>query len=96
MGEVILVTGAAGYIGSHAAQSLRAAGFEVLALDDLSEGHRAALRGTPLREGSLLDRPFLQSVFADQKIRAVMHFAARCYVPESMVDPGRYYDANVV
>jgi len=95
MGAVILVTGGAGYVGSHAVLALRSAGHEVLVADDLSEGHRPALLGAPLRQGSLLDETFLSSLFASARIDGVMHFAARCYVGESVRDPGRYYELNV-
>ncbi len=95
MDSVILVTGGAGYIGSHTVQALRDRGRKVLVLDDLSEGHREALRGTPLAEGSMLDVDFVDRVFAENKIEAVFHFAARCYVGESVTDPGLYYHFNV-
>jgi UDP-glucose-4-epimerase GalE len=95
MGEVILVSGGAGYIGAHTVLALQEAGFEVLVLDDFSEGHRAALRGTPYARGSLLDRQFVQDLFARHAIAGVVHFAARCYVGESVERPGRYYENNV-
>ena len=96
MGEVILVTGGAGYIGSHTLLALRERGREVLALDDLSEGHAGALRGAPLARGSLLDAAFVESVFEEHEIGAVLHFAARCYVGESVKNPTLYYRANVL
>ncbi len=96
MERVILVTGGAGYIGAHTVRALRERGREVLVLDDLSEGHRAALNGAPLAEGSLLDPGFLKDVFAAQPVEAVMHFAARCYVGESVEHPGLYYRSNVL
>jgi UDP-glucose-4-epimerase GalE len=96
MGSVILVTGGAGYIGSHTVLALRERGRDVLVLDDLSEGHAEALRGAALARGSLLDREFVQQTFAAHRIGAVFHFAARCYVGESVTDPGTYYRANVV
>lgn len=95
MGEVILVTGGAGYIGSHTVLALRDARLPVLVLDDLVEGHRGALLGAPIVQGSLLDADFLAEVFAGHRIAAVVHFAARCYVGESVRDPGRYYENNV-
>ena len=95
MGDVILVSGGAGYIGAHTVLALQEAGFEVLVLDDFSEGHRAALRGTPYARGSLLDRQFVQDLFARHTIAGVVHFAARCYVAESVERPGRYYENNV-
>ena len=92
---MILVTGGAGYIGSHSLRALKERGRGVLVLDDMSEGHRPALQGAPLVEGSLLDQAFLARVFEDHAVEAVLHFAARCYVGESMSDPGRYYRINV-
>jgi UDP-glucose-4-epimerase GalE len=96
MGEVILVSGGAGYIGCHTVLALQAAGHEVLVLDDFSEGHLAALCGTDYVRGSLLDRQLLKDVFSRQTIAGVVHFAARTYVGESVERPGRYYENNVV
>ncbi|MHC5063891.1 MAG: UDP-glucose 4-epimerase GalE [Planctomycetota bacterium] len=93
---MILVTGGAGYIGSHTVKMLRARGRKVLVLDDLSEGHRAALLGAELAEGSMLDRAFLGDLFSSRDIAAVFHFAARCYVGESVTDPGKYYRFNAI
>jgi UDP-glucose-4-epimerase GalE len=93
--HMILVVGGAGYIGSHTVLALRAHGHEVLVFDDLSEGHAAALGGAPLVRGNLQDRASLEAVFAAHNIDAVFHFAARCYVGESVSDPGRYYRHNV-
>ena len=93
---MILVTGGAGYIGSHALLALRERQRDVLVLDDLSEGHRGALRGAPLVEASMLDAAAVEQVFATHRIDAVMHFAARCYVGESVREPGLYYRANVL
>lgn len=96
MRPLILVTGGAGYIGSHAALALDEAGFDVLVLDDFSAGHRDALLGARCVEVNLLDRAALDSVFAQHRVAAVMHFAARCYVGESVTDPGAYWQSNVV
>jgi UDP-glucose 4-epimerase len=96
MGEVILVSGGAGYIGSHTVLALQDAGHEVLVLDDFSEGHQSALLGTSYVRGSLLDRQFLKDVFARHQVAGIVHFAARCYVGESVERPGRYYENNVV
>ncbi len=96
MGEVILVSGGAGYIGSHTVLALQAAGHEVLVLDDFSEGHLGAMLGTPYVRGSLLDRQFLKDVFGRHQFAGVVHFAARTYVGESVERPGRYYENNVV
>ncbi len=95
MGQVILVVGGAGYIGSHALLALRERGREILVLDDISEGHLQALHGVPLARGSILDNDFVQDVFRSHDIGAVFHFAARCYVGESVTDPGIYYRHNV-
>jgi UDP-glucose 4-epimerase len=91
----ILVTGGAGYIGSHTLLTLTERGRDVLVLDDLSEGHEPALRGARLAKGSMLDSGFVDSVFKDNEIEAVFHFAARCYVGESVTNPELYYEANV-
>ena len=93
---MILVTGGAGYIGSHTVLALRERGREVVVLDDLSEGHRPALREVRLAEGSLLDDAFVEQVFCEHAIEAVLHFAARCYVGESVTNPGLYYRNNVL
>ena len=91
----ILVTGGAGYIGSHACKSLSAAGYRPIALDNLVYGHRWAVRWGPLVEGDLADRELLVRVMQDYAIDAVMHFAAYAYVGESMSDPGKYFRNNV-
>jgi UDP-glucose 4-epimerase len=91
---VILVTGGAGYIGSHACRALAAAGFRPLVYDNLSTGHRGFVSG-PLVVGDLLDGPELAHVFARHDVAAVMHFAAASLVGESMTDPQKYYLNNV-
>lgn len=96
MQPLILVVGGAGYIGSHTALALRENGFETLVLDDFSTGHREALLGGSYVEVDLSDREQLAAVFAARRIAAVVHFAARCYVGESVRDPGAYYRNNVV
>ena len=96
MTGVILVAGGAGYIGSHTVLALRERGHEVVVLDDLSEGHAAAVHGVQIEECDLLDAAALQAVFGRHSVRAVVHFAARCYVGESVTDPGKYYRNNVV
>ncbi|MEE2886944.1 MAG: UDP-glucose 4-epimerase GalE [Planctomycetota bacterium] len=93
---MILVTGGAGYIGSHTVLMLQQRGHRVVVLDDLSEGHREALFDVEMIEGSTLDAACLARVFEQYPIRAVCHFAARCYVGESVEDPGLYYHNNVV
>lgn len=91
---VILVTGGAGYIGSHACRALDAAGYQVLVFDNLSTGHRHFVRG-PLIVGDLLDGVALERAFARHDVAAVMHFAAASLVGESMADPQKYYVNNV-
>ena len=90
----VLVTGGAGYIGSHACRALTAAGYQPVVYDNLSTGHRSFVAG-PLVTGDLLDGPALARAFADHKITAVMHFAAASLVGESMTDPQKYYINNV-
>jgi UDP-glucose-4-epimerase GalE len=92
----VLLTGGAGYVGSHAGRILRAAGHEAWAYDNLTYGHRAAVPDGWLIEGDLTDRPRLEAALRAQRIEAVMHFAAFCYVGESVTDPARYYQNNVV
>jgi UDP-glucose 4-epimerase len=96
----ILVTGGAGYIGSHAVLSLLAANFEVIILDNLVYGHRDLVETFPssveLIVGDVIDRPLLDQIFAQHQIAAVLHFAAYAYVGESVQDPGKYYRNNVV
>lgn len=92
----VLLTGGAGYVGSHSAWMLQRGGHEIWAFDNLSEGHRQAVPEGRLIEGDLLDRPFLESVLRDKQIEAVMHFAASTYVGVSVTDPAGYYHNNVV
>ena len=91
---MLMVTGGAGYIGSHTARALRAAGHEVLIYDDLSEGHASAALGAPLVVGDILDTTLLRATLAEHRIEAVLHFAARCYVGESMQQPELYWRVN--
>ena len=91
----ILVTGGAGYVGSVSVERLLAAGHEVVVLDDLSTGHRTAANGGRLVEGSYADGPVLVALLEGERIEAILHCAARSLVPESIVDPARYYRDNV-
>ena len=91
----VLVCGGAGYIGSHCVATLQARGVEVVVVDDLSNGHREAI-SAPLVEADLKDRAAIRAAFADHAPRAVMHFAAKCYVGESVTDPSKYYLENVI
>src|SRR5579863_2766487 len=95
MPQQILVTGGAGYVGSHACKALAGAGYRPVVYDNLSRGHRQAVRWGPLVEGDLHDRNRLTATLSSQQITAVMHFAAFAYVGESMVDPENYYWNNV-
>ncbi len=92
----VLVTGGAGYVGSHAARLLTAAGHEIWVYDNLVFGHRAAVPPGRLIEGDLLDRGKVEAVLRAKRIDAVMHFAAFAYVGESVTDPAKYYHNNVV
>src|SRR5215217_2413748 len=91
----VLVTGGAGYIGSHTAKVLASAGHEPVVLDNLSEGHRWAVRWGPLIEGDLADCALIQTVLSDYDIQAVVHFAASAYVGESIHEPSVYFRNNV-
>ncbi|GIP44981.1 UDP-glucose 4-epimerase GalE [Paenibacillus sp. J45TS6] len=91
----ILVTGGAGYIGSHTVAALLERGEEVVVVDNLQTGHREAVLGGAFYEGDLRDKAFLDQVFAENKIEAVIHFAANSLVGESMQNPAKYYDNNV-
>lgn len=95
----ILVTGGAGYIGSHSVLTLQKAGYEVIVLDNLVYGHQDLVEKVlkvKLIVGSTCDRALLQEIFANHQIDAVMHFAAYAYVGESVTQPAKYYDNNVV
>lgn len=92
----VLVTGGAGYIGSHACKTLRAAGYTPVTYDNLVTGWADAVRFGPFEQGDLQDRARLDEVFEKYSPIAVMHFAALSQVGESMQDPGRYWHNNVV
>lgn len=92
----ILVTGGAGYIGSHASRLLAQEGHEVWVYDNLSQGHRGAAMPGRLIEADLMDRERLVAELRGHKIDAVMHFAAFALVGESVADPAKYYQNNVV
>ena len=91
----ILVTGGAGYVGSHCVKALAAAGHEPLVYDNFGFGHREFVRWGKFVEGDIRDAHALDRVFSSSRFDAVMHFAALAYVGESTVDPSRYYDTNV-
>ena len=91
----ILVTGGAGYIGSHTALALAEAGYRPVVYDNLSHGHRWAVQWGPLVEGDLSDREKLIATIREFDISAVLHFASFIFVGESMSDPGKYFANNV-
>ena len=102
--SAVFVTGGAGYVGSHAVKALAAAGYDVVVFDDLSAGHRDAVdriaavspgRSVTLVVGSMLDRPALDRAMDAARPTAVMHFAARLDVGESVREPLAYYEVNV-
>ena len=92
----VLLTGGAGYVGSHAARLLAKSGHEVFIYDNLANGYRAAAGAGTLIEGDLLDQDRLAATFRDHAVEAVMHFAALAYVGVSVTDPATYYRNNVV
>ena len=91
----VLVTGGAGYIGSHACKALKSAGYVPVAYDNLSTGWQDAIKFGPFERGDLRDRARLDDVFSQYSPVAVMHFGALSQVGESMKDPGLYWDNNV-
>jgi UDP-glucose-4-epimerase GalE len=93
--RVVLVTGGAGYIGSHTAKALAAAGFRPVVYDDLSTGNAWAVRWGPLERGDILDAARLNQVFEAHRPIGVLHFAALALVGESMLSPDHYYRVNV-
>src|SRR5688500_8709396 len=90
----ILVTGGAGYIGSHTVLQLVARGEKVVVLDDLSTGFRQAARDVPLVVGNVGDRALVEGLLADHQVDTIIHFAAHTIVPESVSDPLKYYGNN--
>ena len=92
--KTVLVTGGAGYIGSHACKALKAAGYIPVTFDNLVTGWKDAVKFGPFEQGDLQDRARLDDVFAKHKPVAVMHFAALSQVGEAMSEPGRYWANN--
>ncbi|MGV3608636.1 MAG: UDP-glucose 4-epimerase GalE [Planctomycetaceae bacterium] len=92
----LLVTGGAGYVGSHAVRRLQQAGHEIWVYDNLYQGHAQAVPPGRLIEGDLLDQAKLEKALETHKIDAVMHFAALALVGESVTDPAKYYRGNVM
>lgn len=95
MSKSILVTGGAGYIGSHACKALARAGYLPVTYDNFASGHREAVRWGPLVEADLGNAEALDAAVRRFDIQAVMHFAAYAYVGESVREPGRYFQNNV-
>jgi UDP-glucose 4-epimerase len=93
-GQSILVTGGAGYIGSHTVLQLSARGERVVVLDDLSTGFRQAVRDVPLVVGGVGDRALVDRLLAEHRVDTIIHFAAHTIVPESVADPLKYYGNN--
>ena len=92
----VLVTGGAGYIGSHTCKALERRGHLPITFDNLSRGHAWAVRFGPLEEGDLQDRSALEDVMRRHQVEAVLHFAAFALVGESVLDPAMYYRNNLV
>ena len=91
----VLVTGGAGFVGSHACKALSRHGFTPITFDNLGHGHEDSVRWGPLERGDILDRARLDEVIAAHRPAAIMHFAAFIAVGESVADPGKYYRNNV-
>ena len=96
MADHVLVTGGAGYIGSHACKALKRAGFVPVTYDSLVTGWQEAVKFGPFEQGDLADRARLDAVFARWKPVAVMHFGALSLVGDAMRDPGLYWRANAL
>jgi UDP-glucose 4-epimerase len=94
VGESILVTGGAGYIGSHTVQQLLGRGESVVVLDNLSTGFRQSVEGVTLVEGDVGNTALVGNVLQQHKVQTVIHFAAHTIVPESVSDPLKYYGNN--
>ncbi len=93
--NTVLVTGGAGYIGSHTCKLLSAKGFVPVVYDNLSTGHKDIVRWGPFVEGDVLDTKRLIKTLNKHRPRAVIHFAAVAYVGESVENPSKYYNTNV-
>jgi UDP-glucose-4-epimerase GalE len=94
--RTVLVTGGAGYIGSHAAKALSRGGYDVVVYDNLSAGHREAVKYGPLVQGDTADVGAVRDALRRHQVFAVMHFAAFLDVGESVREPARYYRNNVI
>src|SRR5258707_15427887 len=91
----VLVTGGAGYVGSHVCKALSRAGFQPVTLDNLATGHRWAVKWGPLEEGDVRDSDRVETVLRRYRATAVLHFAALSLVGASAKQPIDYYDVNV-
>lgn len=92
----ILITGGAGYIGSHCNKIFKKEGYDTIILDDLSSGHEVSLQGSKLIKGDFSDIKLLGEIFSNYSIDGVVHFAAQKSVEESVSSPNKYYEENVV
>ena len=95
MKSTVLVTGGAGYVGSHTCKALSDAGYRPVVFDNFSTGHRGFVRWGDLIEGDIHDSAAVAAAIRYHGVSAVLHFAACAYVRESILDPGKYYDNNV-
>ena len=94
--NTILVTGGAGFVGSHACKALARAGYLPVTFDNFERGHQWAVKWGPLERGDLRDENDLLRAFETWRPWAVTHFAAHAYVGESILEPPKYYDTNLV
>src|SRR5713226_4665039 len=96
MSHMILVTGGAGYIGSHTVKALKLAGLQPLIFDNFSTGHRSFIKGTPFLEGDIRQPADLARAFSEYPIEGVLHFAGKALVGESTQKPEIYYETNFI
>src|SRR5665647_826524 len=95
MTEPVLITGGAGYVGSHTCKALAARGYLPISLDNLVYGHPWAVQWGPFIKGDIADSLVLDQIFSKYRPTAVIHFAAYAYVGESVQHPAKYYQNNV-
>ena len=91
----VVITGGAGYIGSHTSKCLALQGLQPVVVDNLRTGHRSAVQWGPLIECDISDRDVLRHVLEEYSVDSVIHLAANCYVGESIVHPSEYFRNNV-
>ncbi|MEN2984821.1 MAG: UDP-glucose 4-epimerase GalE [Dictyoglomaceae bacterium] len=94
--EKLLVTGGAGYIGSHVVKDLIKKGYDVIVIDNLEKGHRSAVKSKYFYKIDLKDKGSLEKIFESFKIKGILHFAAASLVGESMTNPGKYFENNIL